>query len=87
MNGNGRGKQSTNAPGTRYKRTNRTQKYTLIAVWCFYRSTLTKVWPEDLKDGGQEGYGVESVRDVAARIGRMVRLLEVRFDWGRGGRE
>ncbi|CBJ29761.1 conserved unknown protein [Ectocarpus siliculosus] len=35
-----------------------------------------KVWPEDLKDGMQEGYGVESVCDVASRVGRLVRALE-----------
>lgn len=35
-----------------------------------------KVWPEDLKDGRQGGYGVESVCDVAARIGDLVRSLE-----------
>ncbi|CAM9236263.1 unnamed protein product [Ectocarpus sp. 12 AP-2014] len=35
-----------------------------------------KVWPEDLKDGMQEGYGVESVCDVASRVGRLVQALE-----------
>lgn len=39
---------------------------------------LAQVWPEDLKDGMQEGYGVESVCDVASRVGRLVRALEVR---------
>lgn len=38
-----------------------------------------QVWPEDLKDGKQEGYGVESVCDVAGRVGRLVRSLEVSF--------
>ncbi|CAM9243483.1 unnamed protein product [Laminaria digitata] len=39
-----------------------------------------KVWPEDLKDGKQDGYGVESVCDVAARVGRLVRSLEEEFE-------
>ncbi|CAM9733040.1 unnamed protein product [Ectocarpus sp. 4 AP-2014] len=34
------------------------------------------VWPEDLKNGMQEGYGVESVCDVASRVRRLVRALE-----------
>eukprot|EP00752_Nemacystus_decipiens_P006707 g6030.t1 len=39
-----------------------------------------KVWPEDLKDGSQEGYGVESVCDVAKRVGRLVRSLEKEYE-------
>lgn len=39
---------------------------------------VPQVWPEDLKDGSQDGYGVESVCDVAARIGGLVRSLEVK---------
>lgn len=38
---------------------------------------MEQVWPEDLKDGAQEGFGVESVCDVAERVGRLVRSLEV----------
>ncbi|CAN0292613.1 unnamed protein product [Ascophyllum nodosum] len=39
-----------------------------------------KVWPEDVKDGKQTGYGVESVCEVAARIGGLVRSLEKEYE-------
>lgn len=51
----------------------------LVVCWPKMIShVLAQVWPEDLKDGMQEGYGVESVCDVASRVGRLVRSLEVR---------